>query len=333
MTSGPTQDQAAEVRLPDWDPTADDEIQPFLLEKSGVRGRLIRLGGVLDTILSRPDYPAPVAGLLGELVALGGVLGSSLKYDGVFTLQIKGDGPVRTMVADMTHEGELRGYAGFDAPALAALQAEGAAGGTAGPWPVEPWIGSGHMAFTVDQGIYSERYQGLVELTGPSLADCLLHYFRQSQQLNAGILVACRRSEAGWRAGALLIERIPGEGGSAAGGEFAGDNSEEAWRRTLILMASCTDAELVDPDLSPERLLFRLFHEEELRVFEPRPVTVGCRCTRERVERVLRSIPRDQLDEMKVEGEVVMTCEFCSYDFRFDEPALDRLYRAAGENG
>src|SRR5690554_6773026 len=133
MTSGPTQDQAAEVRLPDWDPTADDEIQPFLLEKSGVRGRLIRLGGVLDTILSRPEYPAPVAGLLGELVALGGVLGSSLKYDGVFTLQIKGDGPVRTMVADMTHEGELRGYAGFDAPALAALQAEGAAGGTAGP--------------------------------------------------------------------------------------------------------------------------------------------------------------------------------------------------------
>lgn len=324
--AGPEQ---GEQRLPDWDPTADDQIQPFVLEKSGVRGRLIRLGRVLDTIVTRPGYPEPAARLLGELLALAGVLGSSLKYDGVFTLQIKGDGPVRTMVADLTHEGELRGYAGFDAEALAAAAAEaetteaGAGGAT-----IEHWFGKGHMAFTVDQGAYSERYQGLVELTGPGLADSLLHYFRQSQQLNAGILVACQRREDGWRGGALLIERIPEEGGSAgqAVGEFGGDIAEEDWRRALILMASCTDAELADPAISPERLLFRLFHEEGVRVFEPRPVTVGCRCTRERVERILRSIPRDQIEEMKVEGEVVMTCEFCSYDFRFDDPALDRLY-------
>ncbi len=334
-------DQRAEVRLPDWDPGADDQIQPFLLERSSVRGRLVRLGGVLDTILTRPGYPEPVARLLGELLALAAALGSSLKFDGVFTLQIKGDGAIRTMVADLTNDGELRGYAGFDADAVAALEREtGAAGDSDGDdgLTVERWLGQGHLAFTVDQGAYSERYQGLVELTGPRLADCLLHYFRQSQQLNAGLLVACRRTDEGWRAGALLTERVPEEGGAAgpAGGEgaptgeFQGDAGEEDWRRALILMASCTDDELVDPAISPERLLYRLFHEEALRVFEPRPISVGCRCTRERVENILRSIPREQIEEMKVEGEVVMTCEFCSYDFRFDDPALDRLYGGAG---
>ncbi|SMF06911.1 molecular chaperone Hsp33 [Tistlia consotensis] len=334
--------ERGETRLPDWDPSADDQIQPFVLEQSGVRGRLIRLGPALDTILTRPGYPGPVARLLGELLALCGVLGSSLKYDGVFTLQIKGDGAIRTMVADLTHEGELRGYAGFDAAALAA--AGGEAGGEVGreaaqdDGTIERWLGNGHMAFTVDQGVYSERYQGLVELTGPRLADSLLHYFRQSQQLNAGILVACERRGSGWRGGALLIERIPGEGGrggegtGAVAGEFGGDIAEEDWRRALILMASCTDAELADPAISPERLLFRLFHEEGIRVFEPQPVAVGCRCTRERVERILRSIPREQIDEMKVEGEVVMTCEFCSRDFRFDDPALDRLYGGGRED-
>lgn len=176
------------------------------------------------------------------------------------------------------------------------------------------------MAFTVDQGVHSQRYQGLVELTGPRLADCLLHYFRQSQQLNAGILVACGRVEGAWRAGALLIERIP----ETAGGEV-GEISQEDWRRALILMASLTEKELLDPALAPERLLYRLFHEDGVRVFETRPVSVGCRCTREKLEGVLRSIPPAELEPMKVEGAVVMTCEFCARDFRFDEPELAEI--------
>lgn len=293
---------------------ADDLVLPFLIESSGIRGRLLRLGPAIDTILTRPDYPAPVAALLGELAALGAVLAATLKYDGVFTLQIKGSGPVRTMVADVTSAGELRGYAGYDAEAVVAREAEGAAP------EVEPWLGEGHMAFTVDQGVHSQRYQGLVELTGPRLADCLLHYFRQSQQLNAGILVACDRVEGAWRAGALLIERIP----ETAGGEV-GEISQEDWRRALILMASLTEKELLDPALAPERLLYRLFHEDGVRVFETRPVAVGCRCTREKLEGVLRSIPPAELEPMKVEGAVVMTCEFCARDFRFDEPELAEI--------
>jgi len=285
----------------------DDLVLPFLIETSGIRGRLLRLGSVIDTILTRPDYPEPVARLLGELVALGGGLASTLKYDGIFTLQIKGEGPIRSMVADMTSSGEVRGYAGFDEAAAARQQA----GGTA--LEVEPWFGSGHMAFTVDQGEHSERYQGLVELTGPKLADSLLYYFRQSQQINAGIMVACARVEGEWRAGALLIERIPV---SEASDEA--EAREEDWRRALILMSSLTEGELLDPELTPEVLLFRLFHEDGVRVFEPRPLVVGCRCTRERLAEILTTLSSEELEHLTVEGELTMTCEFCACDFRFD---------------
>lgn len=292
----------------------DDLVLPFLIESSGIRGRLLRLGQVVDTILTRPGYPQPVAQLLGELLALGGGLASTLKYEGVFTLQIKGEGPIRTMVADMTSAGDLRGYAGFDAEAAAAAEAEGAA------LEVEPWFGSGHMAFTVDQGEQSERYQGLVELMGPRLADSLLYYFRQSQQINAGIMVAARRLAGGWRAGALLIERIPGE----EQGEAA-EISQEDWRRALILMASLTEEELLDPDLAPEVLLYRLFHEDGVRVFESRPLAVGCRCTRERLAGILASLSSEELDHLTVEGALTMTCEFCACDFRFDEAEVKAL--------
>jgi molecular chaperone Hsp33 len=311
---------------------ADDLVQPFVIEKSGVRGRLLRLGAPVDTILTRPQYPRPVQRLLAELLALTGVLASTLKYDGVFTLQIKGEGPVRTMVADMTGEGELRGYAGYDAEGIAALEAElGPVADADEPLDVRRWLGKGHMAFTVDQGPHTQRYQGLVELSGPSLADCLLHYFRQSQQINAGILLAAAPPDSdvggsGWRASALLIERVPDEGGAHDESLTVQEISGEDWNRALILTASCTRAELLDPKLEPNRLLFRLFHEDGVRVFPPRRLSVGCRCSREKVENILRSIGRESVDEYKVEGEVVMTCEFCSYDFRFDDTALDRLY-------
>ncbi len=333
----------------DGTPLADDLVQPFVIEKSGVRGRLLRLGAPVDTILTRPDYPRPVARLLAELLALAGALASTLKYDGVFTLQIKGEGPVRTMVADMTSAGELRGYAGFDPEGVAALEDElGAVADAEEPLDVRRWLGKGHMAFTVDQGPHTQRYQGLVELSGPSLADCLLHYFRQSQQINAGILLAAAPPESdlggrGWRASALLIERVPESGGTAASdvaaaGEVTpGDGdpgaesdpaeiSGEDWNRALILTASCTRAELLDPDLAPNQLLYRLFHEDGVRVFAPRPISVGCRCSRSKVEDILRSLGRESVEDYKVDGEVVMTCEFCAYDFRFDDTALDQLY-------
>ncbi len=300
-------------------PAPGDLVHPFMIERSGIRGRLLRLGPALDTIVSRPGYPGPVARLLGELVALGATLASTLKYEGSFTLQIKGSRAIRTMVMDATSDGALRGYAGYDAEAVAALeQAETAL-------TLPEWIGDGHMAFTVDQGEFTERYQGLVALHGESLLDSLLHYFRQSQQVNAGILVGIRPPEEatglGWRSGALLIEQVPDE--NAAKFEPVDDDD---WRRALVLMSSCTEQELVEPALAPNDLLYRLFHEEGVRVFEPRPVSVGCRCTQDRMERVLRSLNRDELEDYKVDGKLVLTCEFCALDFPFEDEDLDRLF-------
>ena len=191
------------------EPKPGDLVHPFMIERSGIRGRLVRLGPALDTILRRPSYPEPVARLLAELLGLGATLASTLKYDGSFTLQIKGSEAVRTMVMDATSEGALRGYAGYDSDAVSALTATGT------PLTLPAWVGSGHMAFTVDQGDFTERYQGLVALHGDTLLDSLLHYFRQSQQVNAGILVGVRSPETStsdaWRAGALLIEQVPDE--------------------------------------------------------------------------------------------------------------------------
>ena len=317
----------------------DDLVQPFVIEQSGVRGRLLRLGAPVDTILTRPGYPKAVARLLAELLALTGVLASTLKYDGVFTLQLKGEGPIRTMVADMTSAGELRGYAGFDPEGVAKLERElGPVADAEEPLDVRQWLGTGHMAFTVDQGSHTQRYQGLVELSGPSLADCLLHYFRQSQQINAGILLAAAPPDSplggpGWRASALLIERVPEAGGSQAAIDNLPEISGEDWNRALILTASCTRAELLDPALPPNTLLYRLFHEDGVRVFRPRPLSLGCRCSRTKVENILRSLGPDAIEEYKVDGEVVMTCEFCAFDFRFDDKALAQLHEEQRADG
>lgn len=178
---------------------------------------------------------------------------------------------------------------------------------------------------TVDQGEHTDRYQGIVELQGASLADCAHHYFRQSEQVEAGIkvAVACLRADDGtsrWRGGSLMIQRLPPEGGTAQR-----EAAEEGWRRAVILMSSSTSAELVAADLAPEHLLFRLFHEDGVRVYRRHPLVARCRCSRQRVETVLRMLPTDELAEMKVDGRVTVTCQFCSASYGFDEDALHAL--------
>jgi molecular chaperone Hsp33 len=293
-----------------------DQVQPFLIESSGIRGRLLRLEGVCDRILGRHDYPEPVARLLAEMLALCGGLASLIKYDGIFTLQASGDGPLRMMVVDVTSEGEMRGYAGFDRDRLAALMAE------AGAQPSVPQLfGKGHLAFTVDQGSYSERYQGIVALTGETLADCLQHYFMQSEQLQSGIVLAAGRRGTHWVSAALVLQRLPEEAVHAI-------EDEDDWRRAMVLQASCSEDELLDDGLAFHDLLYRLFHEEGVRVFEPRPLSDGCRCSREKLENVLRTMPRAEIEDLKTAGAVEVTCEFCTTLYRFDDDDLDRIYSA-----
>jgi molecular chaperone Hsp33 len=299
-------------------PSTDDLIQPFKIEGQDVRGRLVRLGPLVDSVLSRHRYPETVAALLAEMLALAAALAAALKYEGVFTLQTKGDGPIRMMVADVTSAGDVRGYAQYDGERLAAMGA--AAGGAVRSVP--RLLGAGYLAFTVDQGQHTERYQGIVELAGATLADCVHHYFRQSDQLDAAVKIAAGRAGEGWRAGALMLQRLPTTAGAA-------DEAEDGWRRLLAFMASSTADELLDASLRPADLLYRLFHEDGVRVFTPADLQAGCRCSRERVERVLRSLPEAELAELTVDGAIAATCEFCSAVYRFSEAEVAALRRGS----
>ena len=292
----------------------DDHIQPFQIEAPGLRGRLVRLGPVVDSALAGHDYPAPVAAMLAEAMAMGAVLASGLKYDGIFTLQLQGDGPVRLMLVDITSGGDMRGYARFDADRLASSRV---------PEGLVPRLfGAAHMAFTVDQGPGTERYQGITSLEGATLGDCCHAYFRQSEQLQTAIrLCASEMSEPGKapRAAALMLQRLP------LNNVLQAEEAEDDWRRAVIMMSSATPSELLEPSLSSADLLFRLFHEDGVRIYRQRPLRHNCRCSREKVERTLRAFPLAELETMVENGVVRVTCEFCKTDYVFDQPALNAL--------
>jgi len=256
-----------------------DLIQPFQIEGLNIRGRLVRLNTTIAEALRNHAYPATVAEMVGEGMALSAVLAGGLKYEGIFSFQIQGDGPLNLLVTDVTSEGAMRGYARYDADGI-----EAAAGGEGGIVP--RLFGAGHMAFTVDQGADMERYQGITELSGASLGDCAHNYFRQSEQLETALTLAARGGEEAMATG-LMLQRLPADAGKL----LDEDEVEEQWRRAVILMASATREELLDPALRPNELLYRLFNEDGVRVFNPRPLAFSCRCSRERVLNTLKSFP------------------------------------------
>ena len=296
-------------------PSFDDHVQPFQIEAPGLRGRLVRLGPALDAALAGHDYPPAVAGQLAEAMAMGAVLASGLKYDGIFTLQLQGDGPIRLLVVDITSSGDMRGYARFDSARLPdKLQP------TEGPVP--RLFGVAYMSFTVDQGPRTERYQGVTQLEGATLGDCCHAYFRQSEQLQTAMrLCASDASEPkpGRRAAALMIQRLPLLRGADT------ETAEDNWRRAVILMSTATPAELLAPNLPAADLLYRLFHEDGVRLFRTRELRHRCRCSLGKVERTLRSFPVDELLTMREEGVLRVTCEFCKTEYLFDEAALADL--------
>jgi molecular chaperone Hsp33 len=290
-----------------------DLIQPFQLELANVRGRAVRLGPVLDQIFTRHAYPLQVEQLVAEAVIATVLLASLLQYDGIFTLQARGDGAVSLLVADTTSAGVVRGYARFDTDRLEAAQFRELA-----------LVGQGYLSFTVDQSEAEDRYQGIVTLAGTTFEQALAHYFSQSEQLPTAVRLAARRQADGWRAGAVLLQRLPDE--DAGRITMPTNDDKEDWRRATTLLNTVADVELLDRTLHLNSLIFRLFHEERPRAFVAHAVYRGCRCSAERVETVLRSISREELDDLRIDGNVVVTCEFCSEAYRYDDPTLDELY-------
>jgi len=289
-------------------------VTPFYLPQRPVRGRLVRLGALADALLTRHDNADAVTQLTGQALALVAALASALKFRGSFSLQAKGDGPVPMLLADCTDTGALRGYARATPERLDALL-------EADPAPTAAaMLGGGYMAFTVDQGPEMERHQGLVAITGGSLAEMALHYFETSEQLRCSIRLACALTPGGWRASALILEKIAGAGGLDP--EMDSAEQDEHWHTATTLAATVTDAELLDDDLAPEQLLYRLFHTEGVAADLSRALAYGCRCSRQRLAGILGTFGKDDLDHMAIDGEIVMTCEFCNHHFRFARDAV-----------
>jgi molecular chaperone Hsp33 len=310
--SDPTQPSATSnflqhERPPVPDITVPDAVQPFHLEQKPVRGRLVRLGGLADAILGRHDYAPAPGRLLGEALALTAGLAAALKFKGSFSMQAKGKGPIPMLLADCTDAGELRGYARVDAEKLSTLGARPSAAAL---------LGKGYLAFTCDQGADMERYQGIVEITGRSLADMTGEYFRSSEQLKSHVHLACAKTPNGWRAAALILERVAGAGGIDPTLDEAAQ--DDAWVTALALAGTLTEAELLDDGLSSPELLHRLFSLEGLRLDGARPLSYGCRCSRAKLAGVLTGFPEHDLDHMAENGTITMTCEFCNLGFHFD---------------
>jgi molecular chaperone Hsp33 len=310
------------IRAPSSVPV-DDAALPFEVGALDLRGRLTRLGPALDDILNKHDYPAAVGKLLGEAIVLTTLLGSSLKFDGRFILQTKTDGPVSFLIVDFQAPDRLRAYARYDAARLKPGQDSGAL------------LGNGHLAMTIDQGPDMSRYQGLVALDGGNLEDAAHEYFLRSEQIPTKVRIAVGAEWRGgdgpkhrWRAGGLLLQFLPKAPERARQADLhPGDAPEgvaghavvedDAWVEGQSLIATVEDVELIDPDLSGERLLYRLFHERGVRVFAPLPLRAQCSCSREAVSSMLKSFaPGDRTDMVK-DGKVVVTCEFCSSVYEF----------------
>jgi molecular chaperone Hsp33 len=307
----------------------DDTILPFEVGALDLRGRIVRLGPAVDAILSNHDYPLPVAKLLGEAIVLTVMLGSALKFEGRFILQTQSDGPVRMLVVDFTSPSKVRACARFDADRVAAAIAAGEAK------PAQ-LLGNGHLAMTIDQGPDMSRYQGLVPLEGKDLEHAAHEYFLRSEQIPTRVRLAVaeefRAGENGarrrWRAGGILLQFLPKSverarqadldpGDAPPGSEPHLQPEDDAWVEGRSIVATVDDIELIDPDLSSERLAYRLFHERGVRVFRAAPVEARCSCSRQSVENMLRSFPQEDRDDMVEDGKITVTCEFCSSRYVF----------------
>jgi molecular chaperone Hsp33 len=290
----------------------DDAILPFQVADTAIRGRTVRLGRSIDAILSAHRFPDPVAALVGEAAALVAMMGSSLKFDGRLILQASGDGPVPMLVADYGADGALRATAKVigEAPADGGLAA---------------LVGAGHIALTIDQGPDMDRYQGVTPIEGASLAAAAVAYFMQSEQIPTAVKLAVGRvarpgAPGAWRAGGVIAQFVPAEGGVRARGEatLKTADDEESWSRAAALLETTRADELLDPSLAAETLLYRLYHEDGVRVFDSRAVRADCRCNAGKIAAVLTRYAPAELADMMEDGAIRVSCEFCRRTYLFD---------------
>ncbi|MBE0489973.1 MAG: Hsp33 family molecular chaperone HslO [Halomonas sp.] len=277
-----------------------DQIQRFLFDNTNVRGELVILERAYAEVLERHDYPPVVNRLLGELLAAVALLTDTVKLDGTLSIEVRGKGALALLMAESNPGGELR--------AIARL-AEDA------PMPADDvgfveLLGGGQIMITLDPR-EGHRYQGIVALDHDSLAGCLAAYFVQSEQLPTRLWLAAD----GQRAGGLLLQRMPDE---------SKNQDHDAWDRTVVLADTVKDEELLM--LGPEALLHRLYHEETMRIFDPKPLRFGCTCSRERIASALLTLGQEELRQVLAEhGSIDTQCHFCHTAYHFDEANVEAL--------
>lgn len=311
----------------------DDRVLPFQVAPLDVRGRAVYLGPAIDTILSRHAYPRSVSKLLAEATVLTALLGTSLKFDGQFILQTQTNGPVGMLVVDFRSPGDIRACATFDRDAVLQAEAEGLLGHA-------DLMGDGVLAMTIDQGGHMRRYQGVVPLENMTLEEATHLYFQQSEQIPTEVRVSVAevqtRGENGakpmWRAAGIMIQFLPESeermrqadlpGGNNPA-EEAGDSDflveeDDAWTEAKALLRTVEDHELTDPSVTAEQLLYRLYHERGVHVFDAQVLQERCGCSADRIRDVLNQLSPDEIEESVENGEISATCEFCSVQYRFD---------------
>ena len=308
-----------------------DAVIPFQVEPLDVRGRCVQLGPMLDSILDRHNYPDSVSKLLAEAVTLTVLLGTALKFEGRFIVQTQTDGPVSMIVTDFQTPDSIRAYARFDEDALARSEDKSAA----------TLLGRGTLAMTIDQGEHTQRYQGIVQLDGMGLEDVARQYFRQSEQIPTDIRLAVgevltrqegQEPKHGWTAGGILVQFLPESelrmrqrdlhGGDGDDGDPMETDDDDAWAETRLLMNTVDDVELTDAAVEPEKLLYRLFNEHGVRIFDSTRVLDNCSCAGDKVKSMLDGMTEAERSESIENGKIVVTCQFCSQVYSYDPGAL-----------
>jgi len=291
------------------DETQDNIVTVFQLDNQPVRGRAVHLGSALDKAIGR-RYPDEVARLLGEAMMLCAIVARSLKFSGRLVIQCHGtnDGAISLLLADCTTDGAIRGYARWDRATLKEIKLDSRNPGA------QTLLGGGTFSMTIDQGPDMDQYQGLAEINGDRLSDCAEHYFAQSEQIPTQIRLACGQvQDSGdapkWRGGGMMIQKIADDD--------LREDTKNAWLTAQSLFATITDAELIDPLLSQNRLLYRLFHEDGVRVVDTAQIVAKCTCSRDRLEKTLKAFEPKALQDMAENGEIKANCEFCDTDYIF----------------
>lgn len=292
----------------------NDKCISFNLDNNLFRGRIVRLDKLFADIFAHSEYPDDIAAAVAESTVLGVTFASLMKYDGLFTLQMQGNGAVSLLVTDVTSQGKVRSCAKYDAVAFKRLQKHKEEDEIlAAPH----WLGQGSMIFTVDQGKHSELYQGMVELRGKNMEECALRYFKQSEQIDTHLRLFTQKKDSGWQAAAVLIQKMPT---AADADDYRQEKIQELWNEDKILTDSLQKEEIFNLDL--QEVLFRLYHEHDVRVVSEREYVFGCRCNREKLLDTLSSMSETDIKDMIEDGKITATCNFCGRVYSFDPSEL-----------